>query len=154
MRRGAVGSSALDSDHTDHTERQLSAHGQDRRDEIVRHAERIFAERGYAGTRMADVAEAAGITKGLVYWYFENKEALAAEIIVDMRERLRNEQQSALRGMSDFLEMAYASTVATVEFILENATLFGLTATISTDKRWREASDTAWEVHAADASTL
>src|SRR4051794_38475904 len=139
---------ALDSD------RQLSSHGQDRRADIVRHAERLFAERGYAGTRMTDVAQAAGITKGLVYWYFENKEALVAEIIVDMRERLRQAQRAALHGIDDFLEMAYASTVATVEFILENASLFGLTTSLLTDRRWREASDASWEIHATDAAAL
>src|SRR4051812_15703712 len=136
------------------TDRQLSAHGQDRRADIVRHAERLFAERGYAGTRMTDVAAAAGITKGLVYWYFENKEALVAEIIVDMRERLRAVQQEALREVDDLLGMAYATTVATVEFILEHAALFGLTSTVSNDRRWREASDESWEIHAADASAL
>lgn len=35
-----------------------------------------FAERGFAATRLEDVATRAGIVKGTIYRYFENKEAL------------------------------------------------------------------------------
>jgi len=35
-----------------------------------------FAEKGYAGARLSDVAARAGIVKGTIYRYFENKEAL------------------------------------------------------------------------------
>jgi AcrR family transcriptional regulator len=35
-----------------------------------------FAEKGFAATRMDDIAERAGITKGTIYLYFESKEAI------------------------------------------------------------------------------
>jgi len=35
-----------------------------------------FAERGFAGARLSDVAARAGIVKGTIYRYFDNKEAL------------------------------------------------------------------------------
>ncbi len=44
--------------------------------EIVRAAIELFAEHGYAATRMQEIAERAGITAGTVYRYFESKEAL------------------------------------------------------------------------------
>lgn len=46
------------------------------REAILGAAERAFAERGFAGTRMADVAQAAGIATGTLYNYFENKQAV------------------------------------------------------------------------------
>jgi len=44
--------------------------------ELVAAALRLFAERGFAATRLEDVALAAGVSKGTVYLYFENKERL------------------------------------------------------------------------------
>lgn len=36
----------------------------------------VFAERGFAGTRLEEVARRAGVSKGTVYLYFDSKEAL------------------------------------------------------------------------------
>ena len=46
------------------------------RKRIVATAAGIFAENGYAGTAIADIAARAGIGKGTVYGYFSGKEAL------------------------------------------------------------------------------
>ena len=42
--------------------------------EILEAALSCFAEKGFAGTRMEDIAERARITKGTIYLYFESKE--------------------------------------------------------------------------------
>ncbi|GGD21453.1 acrEF/envCD operon transcriptional regulator [Franconibacter pulveris 1160] len=39
-----------------------------------------FATRGFNGTTLTDIARAAGVTRGAVYWHFESKEALFNEI--------------------------------------------------------------------------
>ena len=70
-------------------ERQLSHQGEDRKSLLLERAEALLLERGYAGTRMRDVAEAAGVTKGLLYWYFESKEALIRVLAQGSRPRLR-----------------------------------------------------------------
>ncbi|MDT0300821.1 TetR/AcrR family transcriptional regulator [Streptomonospora wellingtoniae] len=49
-----------------------------RREDILDAAVRVFARRGYAATRIEDVAAEAGIAKGSVYLYFEGREALLA----------------------------------------------------------------------------
>ena len=41
----------------------------------------LFVERGYAGTRLDDVAAQAGISKGTLYLYFENKEELFKAVV-------------------------------------------------------------------------
>jgi AcrR family transcriptional regulator len=50
----------------------------DREAQIVAVACRVFGENGYANTSVADVAEAAGISKPLIYNYFGSKEGLHA----------------------------------------------------------------------------
>lgn len=48
-----------------------------RRQEIITTALRLFAERGYRATTMGDIAQAMGCTKGLLYHYFRSKAELA-----------------------------------------------------------------------------
>ncbi len=49
--------------------------------EIVAAALEVFVERGFAATKVADVARRAGVTKGTVYLYFESKEALFKAVV-------------------------------------------------------------------------
>ena len=49
--------------------------------ELIAAALDLFVERGYAATRMDDVATHAGVTKGTLYLYFANKEALFKAVI-------------------------------------------------------------------------
>ncbi len=51
-----------------------------RRDEVTRVAARLFAERGYDGTSLADVAEAVGIQKASLYHHIATKEDLLWEV--------------------------------------------------------------------------
>ena len=64
----------------------------ERRAAIVVAAARAFAEGGFAGTAMADVAAAAGVSHLIVYRHFESKEALYAAVL----ERARRHLDAAL----------------------------------------------------------
>ena len=57
------------------TPRRTSA-GAATRERILAAAERLFAERGFAGVSMPAIAAAAGITAGAIYKHFESKEQL------------------------------------------------------------------------------
>ncbi len=61
----------------------------DKRRVILDAALRVFAERGYHGTAVPDVAKAAGVATGTLYHYFANKEALVNEVFRDAKLRLR-----------------------------------------------------------------
>jgi AcrR family transcriptional regulator len=54
-----------------------------RRDELVRVAARLFADRGYDATSMGDLAEAMGLQKGSLYSLTDSKQALLAEAMRD-----------------------------------------------------------------------
>ncbi|HKG91608.1 MAG TPA: TetR/AcrR family transcriptional regulator [Gemmatimonadaceae bacterium] len=53
----------------------------DRPQEILDAALRVFAAQGYRQTRLEEIAEAAGVTKGTIYHYFESKEDLLLQIV-------------------------------------------------------------------------
>ncbi|GAC1423210.1 MAG: TetR/AcrR family transcriptional regulator [Ktedonobacteraceae bacterium] len=54
---------------------------EDRREQIIDAAMRVFAQKGFVRATNKDVAREAGITPGLIYHYFENKEALLMAVI-------------------------------------------------------------------------
>ena len=56
---------------------------QARPSEILDAALKEFADKGYAGARMDDIARRAGVTKGTIYLYFENKEAVFKTLVRD-----------------------------------------------------------------------
>src|SRR5258705_9652048 len=49
---------------------------EDRFDQLVDCATKVFVEQGYRRTQMADIADAMGVAKGTLYLYVESKEAL------------------------------------------------------------------------------
>lgn len=60
-----------------------------KRERLLRHAARMFAERGLNQTDMAGLADRAGISKGSIYTYFDSKEAFYLHVCRDGLERSR-----------------------------------------------------------------
>jgi len=54
---------------------------ENRRNRILNQAWRLFLARGFGGTSMRQIAEAAGVSLGLVTYYFATKETVALEIL-------------------------------------------------------------------------
>ncbi|HCI79408.1 MAG TPA: hypothetical protein DHW02_06945 [Ktedonobacter sp.] len=54
---------------------------EDRREQILDAAMHVFAEKGFVRATNKDIAHRAGITPGLIYHYFESKEALLMAIV-------------------------------------------------------------------------
>jgi AcrR family transcriptional regulator len=52
-----------------------------RHGEIIAAALELFGERGFAATKLAEVARRAGVTKGTLYLYFDSKEALFKAVV-------------------------------------------------------------------------
>jgi TetR/AcrR family transcriptional regulator, cholesterol catabolism regulator len=57
-------------------------------DEISEVAAKLFAEKGYSGTSMRDIANALNVSVASVYYYYKNKEGLLYSIIVSIGEEL------------------------------------------------------------------
>lgn len=57
-----------------------------RKEEIVAEATKLFAERGYEGTSMGDLAERVGLRKASLFHHFESKDALYASVLSSLIE--------------------------------------------------------------------
>ena len=51
------------------------------RKKILESAQRLFTRRGYERTSLSDIAKYAGVTRGAIYWHFENKEELLVNLM-------------------------------------------------------------------------
>lgn len=51
---------------------------------ILEAASTLFIQRGFQGTSMGDIAEAMGVTRTAIYYYFRNKEAILRELTTEI----------------------------------------------------------------------
>jgi TetR/AcrR family transcriptional regulator len=68
------------------------------RTRILDAAVREFSENGLAGARTEQIAEAAGVNKALLYYYFKSKEALYEVALESVAERVVASSMSAMSG--------------------------------------------------------
>ena len=80
--------------------------------EILDAALELFVEKGFAATRLEDVAQRAGVSKGTVYLYFESKEDLFKSVIRSGIVRAIEEAESLVSGFegssAELLRQIYA----------------------------------------------
>ncbi len=95
--------------------RENSAHT---KADILDAAEKLFAEKGFDGTGLMDIANEAGVPKSLIYYYFESKDEILKELInrllqesLDLKknnfEPIKAEELLTKEGITRFMEMSY-----------------------------------------------
>ena len=77
--------------------RRTKEEAQATRSHILDTAERVFERRGVSGTSLHEIAKAAGLTRGAIYWHFADK----ADLFNAMMERATMPLEEA-RGMRGF----------------------------------------------------
>src|SRR5687768_13949715 len=133
-------------------ERQLTPQGLERKQQLLDCAAQLFAERGYAETRVIDIVRAAGVAKGLFYWYFENKEALFRELVETTRHRMRQAQGGAISVDADPLTRLKQGAEASIRFMAEHQRLYSMILVEASDTRIVELLRGGGDVHAADTA--
>lgn len=87
-----------------------------RRAQILACAARLVATEGLEAVSMDRVAREAGISKALVYTYFDSRKALLAQLLEDDLDRIQREQGRAALGAKSFPDLVRATThIALVE---------------------------------------
>ncbi len=135
-------------------DRHLTAQGQERKEQLLDHAATLFAERGYAETRILDIVKAAGVAKGLFYWYFENKEGLFRELVEQNRLRLRRAQAHAIDPAAEPLLRLRQGAEASVRYMASYANFFALLEVENMEKAFADERTKGTEVHTDDVSTI
>ena len=68
---------------------------EERKDQILDAATNLFAQKGFSETRMDDIVQESGLSKGTLYWYFKSKD----EIILSIFERMFSREFETLEGL-------------------------------------------------------
>ena len=85
---------------------------EERKKQILDAASNVFARSGFDEARMDDIAEESGLSKGSLYWYFKNKDAIIQTIMENMLNReiskvreMASEDISAKDKLDKFIQM-------------------------------------------------
>lgn len=92
-----------------------------RREAILDAAQDLIASEGYHGLRMDGVADAVELSKGTLYLYFENKDALCAAVATRLIDRFLPRLQAALDDADSGLDAVRALLHTYYDFTQENS---------------------------------
>lgn len=79
-------------------ETRRAADAEATRTQILDAAQKLFLDRGFAGTSISQIAKTAGVTKSLIYHHFETKQALWRDIKARMLEGFAEDERKILTG--------------------------------------------------------
>ena len=72
-----------------------------RRAQLTKAAYKVVAQKGYNDFTIKDIAEEAGLSTGLVHYYFKNKEELLFKLLKEMNSNLRYNLKKALSELTE-----------------------------------------------------
>lgn len=79
-----------------------------RRAQLLEIASTLLSERGVEAVRIPEVAEAAGVTRPVVYRFFPSRQAIFIALLEDLRQSFDDRLEDALRTPKDTLSMVAA----------------------------------------------
>jgi AcrR family transcriptional regulator len=95
--------------------------GKERREQLLDIGRRLFAERGFEGTSIEEIAAQAGVSKPVVYEHFGGKEGLYAVVVDREVEHLLTMATGLLLDGDNTREKFEAAAVTLLRYIDENA---------------------------------
>jgi AcrR family transcriptional regulator len=95
-----------------------------RRGQILDVAVQVFARNGFHGTSMNDVAEAAGVTKPVLYQHFDSKQELYLALLAEVGNRLLTSITKATAGATNGRDMTELGFRAYFRFVAEDHDAF------------------------------
>lgn len=117
-----------------------------RRQAILEAAESVFAEHGFGGATMAEIASRAGYSAGNLYNVFENKEALFAEVLTTRAALLLQAIREVVRGGGSLSELIDRYVDVIVRFVGEHRGFFVILSQTHLDFDWHEAGHSGGDV--------
>jgi TetR/AcrR family transcriptional regulator len=93
---------------------------------ILQAAEPLFAERGFASTRLEDVAERVGIRRASLVYYFKNKSELYREVLNGVFTELLHRHERALGNPGSLAERVERSVNVWVDYVVERPSVMRL----------------------------
>lgn len=87
--------------------------------QLLEAAQRVFADKGVSRTSLQDIAQAAGVTRGAIYWHFKNKaelfNALMDSAVLPMEQALQQIDHAQVQDPLLALERAMLQAMHSIE---------------------------------------
>lgn len=108
----------------------------ERREQLLAVVAPLLAERGYHGVSMDELADAAGVTKPVLYQHFRSKQALYLAVVSEAAAELETQVRKALVGTEDNRARVEGAIGAYVAYVGDprSALLFGSGPDDGTDR--------------------
>jgi AcrR family transcriptional regulator len=94
------------------------------RQRLLQAAQRVFAERGYAGATVPEIARVAGFTTGAVYSNFEGKEELFLTLMDKAMRTFAQRRADAMRGVTSTRERLRRAAAQWAQFLRDEPDAF------------------------------
>ena len=102
----------------------VTARGKRSREKLLRAAERVFGDKGFEDTSIAEICRTAGCALGSFYVYFTDKRAAFVELVDSLGARLRFTLTRAVVGQKDRLAIERAGLRAFFQFLAKHKRLY------------------------------
>lgn len=91
---------------------------------ILEAAERVFADLGFHAASIVKITEAAGLAQGTFYIYFESKQAVFEEVLLDLNHRVRRAMAEGAAGAVTRQEIERGGFLGFFRFTAEHPALY------------------------------
>ena len=98
------------------------------RERILNEAAKHFSRYGFVGASTRDIAKAAGMKAGSLYYHFDSKETLLLEVEREAFRRVEKRVSAALEGVCDPWDRLTAACGAHLEAVLQNREYIDVTS--------------------------
>ena len=116
----------------------------ERRRQIVDAALSCFTRKGYSNTSIDDIAAESGLSKGSIYWYFDSKSDLFAQVIDRFFEDFGQEAMDELDQHDRYADKLRAGVRAMTEMCRQSEGIFGLFLEYWAQSESRETASRHW----------
>ncbi len=82
----------------------------------------VFSQKGYAAARLEDVAEAAGVSRGAIYWHFRSKAELYNTLVGEVWSRGGGVVDRAIAEGGTFMQVTRRIMIRLLAYLEEDAT--------------------------------
>lgn len=102
----------------------LTRRGEATRRKLLEAAETVFAELGYHEASVTKITDRAGVGSGTFYLYFDSKQEIFEELVVDLNRRVRHAMGEAMEGASNRIEAERAGFEGFFRFTAQHPALY------------------------------
>jgi AcrR family transcriptional regulator len=110
----------------------MTAKGHERRNDVLAAARRVFEEKGFLDTRVADIVQAADVAQGTFYTYFDSKETVFAEVAKQVIEKMMEDLHADHVVDVEPVQRIRLAMTRFIEAFRPNAVMIGLIEQVGT----------------------